>query len=384
MTRRSLAWIAGLLTACTAAVERDAAFDGLDEPLRATTSGAIAIANLDHQIALRGDERGAEDLLLTRARFLADHDALERALALAEGRCAGPCASAGDYLRRARARAAVHRFADALDDLDAADRSDAGDARDDVAALRASIQVATGCASGAVPALEAAVARHPDLASRAALAGAYAAMGHLRDADALYTAAIDDLDTTSPFPYAWLYLSRGMMWAEQDRDLARGEALYRRALAHLPELATATIHLAVLEDALGQPAAAAAYLAPLARSGEPEALGLAGALHLRTGEPERGRREISAARARFESLLARHPLAFADHAAAFYLGPGADPERACALAQLNLAVRRTRSALDLAITAAHAAGRPPEACGLAVLAVCRAGPGSSGEQFARR
>ncbi|HEU4728765.1 MAG TPA: hypothetical protein VFT22_12765 [Kofleriaceae bacterium] len=374
-------WIAGLvalIAACDGAPSRGDAGDPAPEALHLTTSGAIAIANLDHQIAQHGDAPGIEDLLLARSRFLADYEALDRALAVAEARCpAGRCATAADHVRRARARSAVHRFADALDDLAAAERAGAGgegggEGGDEIVALRASIRVATGYAAEVIPALEAAVARRPGLASRSALATAYAAVGRFGDADALYAGALEALDTTSPFPYAWIYFARGLMWAEQAGDRARGEAMYRQALAHLPELVVASIHLAELEIARGAPAAATARLEQVvASSDEPEALGLAGALHIRAGDRERGRGEIARARARFEALLVRHPLAFADHAAEFYLGPGADPERAWALAQQNLAARATARAFALAIAAARATGRAREASALAARAGSR-------------
>jgi hypothetical protein len=49
-------------------------------------------------------------------------------------------------------------------------------------------------------------------------------------------------------------------------------------------------------------------------------------------------------------------LAFADHAGEFYVGPGADPERAWVLAQQNLVNRPTDRAAALAIKAAQASG----------------------------
>ena len=348
-------WIAGLvaLAACGAVPDRDAL-------TRVTTDGGIAIANLDHLIAQHGDEPGVEDLLLARARFLADYDALDRAVALAEARCAaGRCATVTDQLRRARARSAAHRFADALDDLAAAEAAGAPAA--DLVVARAAIFVATGRAGEVIPALEAAVARRPDLASQSALATARAAIGQFADADRLYAAALDTLDTTSPFPFAWTEFARGVMWAEQAGDAARGDAQYRRALAYLPEFVAASIHLAELEAARGDATGAAARLTAVATAGEPEALALLGALHVQSGETARGRDEIARAAARFESLLAKQPLAFADHAAEFYLGPGADPEHARTLAYANLAARPTERAYALAIAAARASGRDDEA-----------------------
>ncbi len=62
----------------------------------------------------------------------------------------------------------------------------------------------------------------------------------------------------------------------------------------------------------------------------------------------------------------RHPLAFADHAAERYLGPGADPGRAWVLAPQNLAARQTTRAFALAIAAACATGRDRDAAAIDV------------------
>src|SRR5258708_6660447 len=76
------------------------------DALHATTDGAIAVANLDHQIAQHGGDASVVDLLLARSRFLDDYAALDRALAIAERR--GDIGD--DLLRRARVRSAAHRF----------------------------------------------------------------------------------------------------------------------------------------------------------------------------------------------------------------------------------------------------------------------------------
>src|SRR5579863_8298138 len=101
-----------------------------------TTSSAIAFANLDQQIQQAGNEIGVEELLLVRSRFLADYEALDRASALGEGRYA----TGRELLLRARTRSAVHRFTDALADVEAAERT--GAKPDESSALRASILVA--------------------------------------------------------------------------------------------------------------------------------------------------------------------------------------------------------------------------------------------------
>jgi tetratricopeptide (TPR) repeat protein len=324
-----------------------------------TTSSVIAIANLDQQIIELHDDIGVEELLLVRSRFLGDYDALERASSLGERRFA----TGRELLLRARTRSAVHRFADALADLDAA--AQVGVKADQVASLRASILVATGHAAEAVPLLEEGLRRHPGYASRAALAGAYAVLGRFSDADRLYIRALRDLDTTLPFPYAWIYFARGLMWGEQAGDRARAEAMYARAIKFVPEFVAANIHLAELEVAGGDSQSAAARLEHFAQSSnEPEAIALLGVLHMEKGDTIRGKLEIAQARQRYESLLARYPLAFADHAAEFYLGPGADAERAWMLAQQNLANRQTDRAAWLAIKSAEASGRYTDACTL--------------------
>ena len=91
------------------------------EATHLTTSSTIAIANLDAEIARSGSDPGAVEVLLARSRFLADYGALDRAVTLAEPRSA----TAADLLRRARTRSAAHRFANALVDLDAAERAGA-------------------------------------------------------------------------------------------------------------------------------------------------------------------------------------------------------------------------------------------------------------------
>jgi tetratricopeptide (TPR) repeat protein len=324
-----------------------------------TTKSAIAIANLDQQVRQAGNEAGVEELLLVRSRFLADYEALDRASAFGEGRHA----TGRELLLRARTRSAVHRFADALADVEAAES--AGAKPDEIAALRASILVAMGRATEVIPQLEANLLHHPGFASRSALAVAYAAVGRLDDADRLYAEALSSLDTTLPFPYAWIYFARGLMWSEQGGDQARAELLYAQALKCVPEFVTANIHLAEIEALRGDNESAIEHLENAVQSShEPEARALLGVLHFRTGDLERGSREIAEARKGYELLLSRDPLAFADHGAEFYLGPGADPERAWVLAQQNLANRQTPRAAALAIKAAEASGHYADACAL--------------------
>jgi hypothetical protein len=56
---------------------------------------------------------------------------------------------------------------------------------------------------------------------------------------------------------------------------------------------------------------------------------------------------VGPAAERYDELLAKHPQAFADHAAEFWLAAGADPDKALRLAKMNLEVRNTPRARGL-------------------------------------
>lgn len=317
-----------------------------------TTSGAIAMVNLEHLAAHSPDPTTRVESLLAKSRFLADHDALYTAVALAE--TLPP--DANTLLLRVRTRAAAHRFDDALRDLQAAQRMGADDRH--IANQRAAILVATGHATQALAHLQTEVAAHPGVASHSALAGAYAALGRYEEADRHYRRALGDLRTTSPFPYAWLHFAMGVMWTEQADDARRGEIEYRQALAYLPRFAAALVYAAEIEHARGDCATAAARLAlVIETTREPEALVLLGEIRQETGDEAGARQAIATAAQRYDELLAQQPLAFVDHAAEFYLGPGANPERAWLLAMRNLDNRQTPRAFALALRAAHASGR---------------------------
>ena len=321
-----------------------------------TTAGSIAIANLDAQIASAADDEAGVELLLARSRYLSDYEALDHALAIAERNHA----TGQGMLRATQAYAATHQFVQALNELSAAEHAGVDPAA--IEAVRAPILIATGHATEVLSQLETQASTHPGYASHSALAIAYAEVGRYLQADELYAQAMADLDTTSPFPYAWINFARGLMWAERAGDLHRGERFYAEALAYLPDFAVANIHMAEIEVVRGDLVPAAARLKRvLARTREPEAMALLGVIQIRMGDEAPGARLIEEARARFEQLLLRQPLAFADHAAEFYLGPGNNAERAWQLARQNLANRETPRAFSLAIKAARSAGHAQDA-----------------------
>ena len=183
-------------------------------------------------------------------------------------------------------------------------------------------------------------------------------LGEFEDADRTYVRAIRQYRDVSPFALAWGCFQLGVLWGETvpTPDADRAAHWYRRAVEYLPVYTHARVHLAEIHLHAEEPEAAEALLLPVIASGDPEVrwrLAQALAAQERAGEAVLQR---DAARSAFETLLARHELAFADHAAEFYLSNGADPGRACDLARINLANRPTLRAFELAHAAALASG----------------------------
>jgi hypothetical protein len=118
----------------------------------------------------------------------------------------------------------------------------------------------------------------------------------------------------------------------------------------------ARVHLAEIYLDQGNAVAAQALLEPTLASGDPEVEWRMADVAAAAGRHAQAVQHLQAARDGFEGLLARHPLAFADHGAEFYLGSGGDARRALELAQLNLANRPTLRAFEQAHAAALAAG----------------------------
>jgi tetratricopeptide (TPR) repeat protein len=108
------------------------------------TDGSIALLNLQAQIdGIEGHDTFAAaliDLLILRGLILGRISDYERAAQLANRRVGVATTDAAAYLARARTRTVFHRFAEALDDLDRADRlapNDAAAKRERAAILQA-------------------------------------------------------------------------------------------------------------------------------------------------------------------------------------------------------------------------------------------------------
>ena len=354
----SLAACLLLLSGCqrTAAPRTEA-----EDALR-TTEGALATSNLDalvqaREAAIARDERFAAeravlvDLLQTRGQLfgrLADYDTAETIAEVAVTKAPHLPES---WLARASSRLTLHRFDEALLDLDEAKRR--GAEPDALEALRASVLLAEGHTDEALPLRRHAVQRWASTSNLTALAVAEVAAGEVALAKQHLDAATRAFHDVAPFPIVFIAFQRGLL-AEEAGDFDGAAARYRAVLQRLPRHVQATVHLAAIELARGRPEAAADVLAPLGALPDPEVMALRADVLERQGHPADAETLREAVEARYRTLVARHPQAFADHAARFLLFR--DAPSALALARLNLQVRSTPQAFELALSAAHAAG----------------------------
>jgi tetratricopeptide (TPR) repeat protein len=178
------------------------------------------------------------------------------------------------------------------------------------------------------------------------------------EAEQWFRAATRCYRETSPFPLARLELQRGRLWMQHD-DLRRARDWCHAAVRRLPAYVPAQGHLAELDNALGETAAAIARLRPLAlASDDPDYATQLARILRDAGHTAEAQTWRAKAQARYDELLARHHDAFADHAAEFWLTIGDNRERALSLAQQNLAMRQTPRARALMRRASAPTGQP--------------------------
>ncbi len=341
---------------------------------RKTTDGAIAIGNLDAQIA--GTERlvktrplsvkeraGQVDLLMQRGQILGRVSDYEAADAIAEALVAEAPTDPHAWLARARTRATLHRFTNALADLDEAARLGAPARALD--AIRVGILQATGKETEALALRNRLAESRPDILTLGAEAALRAARGELDEAERLFAAALASYRDVSPFPVAWVEFQHGLVWMRED-ELARARELLTAAHGRLPQYAQAQGHLAEVEAALGNVDRAVELLRPLADSSEdPDYAAQLARILGEAGRGDEAKPWRERAAARYDQLMATHPEAYADHAAEFWLAAGADPVRALGHAERNLALRPTVRAWELVLRAAEAKGDGERVCAAA-------------------
>lgn len=320
----------------------------VEDPIR-TTDPDIAMGNLEAQIrqlerlsahgALTVGQRAAlVELIAAHAQYtgsIADH---ERALALAEELAGAFPDDPVALLARARGRAAFHRFAESLSDLDHAAALGASPAT--VAGMRAGIYQALGRYDEALTIRRDSAERNPSADNLGALASLRAARGDIDDAARLFAEARWSYRDISPFPLAFLFFDEGAMWMRHG-DLERARALFEAAHRRLPSYATAQCYLAEVEAALGHTEHAIALLEPLARTADdPNGAAQLTRILADAGRADEAASWRTAAARRYDELVAAHPDAYADHAAEFWLNAGGNPELALPLARHAPSARR--------------------------------------------
>jgi len=291
------------------------------------------------------------------AQFIGDLAAFDRLEMLANELAREEPESARAALIAAQVACSTHRFTDARASLA---RAVARGASPDAAErLSLSIDQATGENLPSVLAARRERAARPGHWDEQIPLGALLAdLGDFDAAERTYLQALRTYPDVSPFALAWISFQLGVLWGESvpAAQPERAAKWYRRAIDYLPGYVKARVHLAEICLDEGRTDEARALLAPVLASGDPEVAWRLGDVALLAGDSAEAALQLAAARDGFESLLAKHPLAFADHGVEFYLGSGNDPARAFDLARLNLANRPTLRAFEQASSAAQAAG----------------------------
>ena len=331
-----------------------------------TTSGIIALVNLQAQIdglqrqatggglSVVHDRTELIELVALRGQVLGRISDYEWAEVAAEQLMRDTPPNAEAFLTRARARGRFHRFTDALADLNEAQRLGANPANID--AERASVFQAVGHYEPALTVYTEAARRRSDFASFGALATLHADRGEIATAEQWFDESRRRYRGVSPFPLVLMDFQRGLMWLTLG-ELRQALTWFAAAVGRVPAYAPAQGHLAEVEAAMGKPEAAIARLLPLAGSSDdPDYAATLARVLAEAGRAGEAGKWRNKAAARYGELMARHPEAFADHAAEFWLDAGADPDRALRFARMNLEVRQTARARELLARAISATG----------------------------
>jgi Tetratricopeptide repeat len=324
------------------------------------TSGPIAVANLSALIdsleVRRVETASFENLeALSKLLFLRgdllgrilDHD---RAELIADEAIAISAGTARALYIRARIAGRFHRFEEASALLEQALL--AGYARHEIAREKAALLQATGRYEHALVLRERLAKAHRGIHALGALASLLAEMDRWTAAETSYAAALDADDSVTPLPCGQLLFEWGVS-AMRRRDLDRAEVILAELDAVLPAHVPGRGHRAEVALARGQLDLAATLITPLLEiSDDPEYRAVYAEILAARGD-SKAAIEAERASAAYERLLARRPEAYADHAAACFMGVSNRPQRAVELAMANRKLRDTPRSRRLLATALH-------------------------------
>jgi len=334
--------------------------------LPAATDGTLALINhesiLDRcwqTIELHPDRLGIAAQLIDeeyrRSHFLGDAAALDRLLTLSETLLQNCSESGETYVLAAQIASLVHKFDQATQYLVRAKELDAS--AHSLLRQQLSIDHAIGHNWKDVFATRLRLSlQNPSLQNLVALGALYAEMGLYQEAEQSYLRALSEDREHSPFGLAWACFQLGVLFGEtlEPAQPATAQYWYEQALSYMPLYTHARVHLAELHLDAGRLGTALDLLLPIQDNDDPEVSWRLAQLYEQKGEAHEASQHLARTLRNFEHVLSRHELAFADHAVAFYLEEGNNPEKALQLAMLNLDNRATLRAFELSHEAALA------------------------------
>lgn len=327
---------------------RAEAADSVVPKLPQSRDGRAEMRELDGAIARAAAPSERVTLVLQRAAVRGGLDDLEQALALSERWITDAPGDVKAWQARGLALSRVHRFAAAREAL-ARVKALATDLAD-WQELAAVLDEATGQHARVATFREDQAKRYPSPRTITHHAANLALAGRVAEAIALVPKAAATVRDNPATLVSWLLVQWGKLYL-QHGEPAAARRFFEQAHARLPASVEAAALLAATVRATGGDPSVLAAAMLAENPHHPELLALAG----KTAEAKAG----------WERYVKQLPEAFADHAARFFLGAGADPVRALALARVNQATRDTAEARALTVEAALAANEPAVACEVA-------------------
>jgi tetratricopeptide (TPR) repeat protein len=328
------------------------------------TSGRIAVANLSALIGsletCRLKNANFENLVpLWKLLFLrgdvlgriVDHDRGE--LIATEAICLSPDRASALYMS-ARLAERFHRFGEAEVLLEEALAS--GYPTQEIDMQKAALLQATGHYGEALLLRERLTKIDPGIHTFGACASLLAEMENWEAAECFYAMALKADVGTSPFPCGQLLFEWGVN-AMRHGDLERAEEIFVELDGILPAHAPGRGHRAEVALARGNLDFAAALIEPLLeKSDDPEYRAIHAEILAARGN-DQALVEAERSATAYERLLERRPEAYADHAAAFFMGIGNRPQLAVDLAWANWKLRDTPRSRNLLARARRSAQR---------------------------
>lgn len=302
------------------------------------------------------DTRQIEEIIkieLMNVQFFADYDALDRLLFLSAKWDQSALDNKALLKYSAQVLAASHRFdlaANRLEELKKAGLYD-----QDAQAIERSINQARGQKiSSVLDERRLLCEQDPRMSHFIAYGNLLAELEEFEQANAAFMKSFDANARLSPVGYAWASFELGKLWGEKmpEPDLEKAQFWYETALNYLPNYVHAAVHLAEIQMGRQDYHAATRMLDSVAATNEPEVFWRKAELLERSGRLEDAQRELKVAYQRYQQLLAKHELAFADHAVEFLIATNLNPQQALVLAMANRDNRPTQRAFELVYLAA--------------------------------